>query len=415
MTPSLRTDKSIILFTQSFPFGEGEQFLETEVNYLSDRFKTVFIVPSITTVQQRTLPSNCEIVSITTKFTPTKRLGLYILNNFKTIVSILGYTVLKSAKRKVYLKLLKEHVIRLACEIETAKIYAKELASYLKQTEVLYFYWFVNPFIQFAILKSQNRIKHRLVSRAHGYDFDEQQGRFPIYREYELKQINEVFTVSKYGLNYLKSKYSKIPFKVSVSYLGTTNVTSNSASSYNSTSNVFHIVSCSAFHPVKRVHLIVDVLRALDIQVLWTHFGSGELEQTIHELVKGLPKNIEVNFKGQVSNQAILSFYQLNPVDLFINTSSLEGIPVSIMEAISFGIPVIACNTCGVPEIVTADTGFLFPVDFEPQAIATKIKMYANTPLTEKLAFRNRVKQFWETNFNAKFNYTHFINQALLN
>jgi glycosyltransferase involved in cell wall biosynthesis len=411
MTPNLETDKAIILFTQSFPFGEGEQFLETEINYLSSKFKKVFIVPNITTAQLRNLPSNCEVVIINAKFTPTKRLGLYILNNFKTIFSILGYTLLKSTKRKTYLKVLKTHIIQLACEIETAKLYAKELAHYLKQSETLYFYWFVNPFIQFAILKSQNKITHRLISRAHGYDFDEQQGRFPIYREYELKQINEVFTVSKYGLNYLKNKYPKIPFKVSVSYLGTANVVSNSTSN----SNVFHIVSCSAFHPVKRINLIVDILRVLDIQVLWTHFGSGEMEQTIHDLAKELPKNIEVNFKGQVSNQTILSFYQLNSIDLFINTSSLEGIPVSIMEAISFGIPVIACNTCGVPEIVTTNTGFLFPINFEPQAIAAKIKMYANTPLSEKLAFRKSVKQFWEANFNAQFNYTNFIKQALLN
>jgi len=43
----------------------------------------------------------------------------------------------------------------------------------------------------------------------------------------------------------------------------------------------------------------------------------------------------------------VLNYYASNPVDVFINTSSSEGLPVSIMEAMSFGIPVIATNVGG--------------------------------------------------------------------
>ena len=44
---------------------------------------------------------------------------------------------------------------------------------------------------------------------------------------------------------------------------------------------------------------------------------------------------------------------------MFINLSSSEGIPVSIMEAQSFGIPVIATNVGGSGEIVVSETGVL--------------------------------------------------------
>ena len=67
---------------------------------------------------------------------------------------------------------------------------------------------------------------------------------------------------------------------------------------------------------------------------------------------------------GHYPNEELLRYYGSNHVDLFINTSSTEGVPVSIMEAQSFGIPVIATDTGGVKEVVTEGTGSLLPVDF---------------------------------------------------
>ena len=52
----------------------------------------------------------------------------------------------------------------------------------------------------------------------------------------------------------------------------------------------------------------------------------------------------------------------MNDFDLFVNMSLSEGIPVSIMEAISFGIPIIATNVGGNAEIVNDETGVLIPL-----------------------------------------------------
>ena len=48
----------------------------------------------------------------------------------------------------------------------------------------------------------------------------------------------------------------------------------------------------------------------------------------------------------------MLDYYKNNIIDIFINLSASEGIPVSIMDAISFGIPCIATNVGGTGEIV---------------------------------------------------------------
>ncbi len=52
--------------------------------------------------------------------------------------------------------------------------------------------------------------------------------------------------------------------------------------------------------------------------------------------------------RGGISNAEVFQFYRDNKVDLFVNASTSEGLPVSIMEAISFGIPSIATNVGGL-------------------------------------------------------------------
>lgn len=49
-------------------------------------------------------------------------------------------------------------------------------------------------------------------------------------------------------------------------------------------------------------------------------------------------KNIRYIFKGQTKHEDISSYYQDNHVELFINSSDNEGIPVSLMEAMAVGI-----------------------------------------------------------------------------
>ena len=69
--------------------------------------------------------------------------------------------------------------------------------------------------------------------------------------------------------------------------------------------------------------------------------------------VDSFPDNIQVILKGWVPNKKVIEFYRTNPVNLFLNFSFQEGIPVSIMEAISFGIPILA--------FIVSNCFFLFP------------------------------------------------------
>ncbi len=113
------------------------------------------------------------------------------------------------------------------------------------------------------------------------------------------------------------------------------------------------IVSFSNVIPLKRVELIFEVLNGLvNHEIRWVHFGDGqnlpELEQKIALEKKS---HLTVEFRGRVSNEEVLDFYKQEGPYFFINLSTSEGIPVSIMEAFSVGIPVVATAVGGSPKL----------------------------------------------------------------
>ena len=96
--------------------------------------------------------------------------------------------------------------------------------------------------------------------------------------------------------------------------------------------------------------------------------------------------------------------------DLFINVSSSEGIPVSIMEAMSFGIPVIATDAGGTNEIVKDGyNGYLLPVNIEAEEIASAIKKFILLPDAQKSELSKNATTTWKEQYNAELNYNTFI------
>ena len=100
-------------------------------------------------------------------------------------------------------------------------------------------------------------------------------------------------------------------------------------------------------------------------------------------------------------------------MDLFINLSTSEGIPVSIMEAYSFGIPAIATNVGGTAELVSNKNGRLIDVTLDAIAIAKTIEELISLPITEFNLLKKEVYQTIELNFSIEKNYKHFYEMVL--
>ena len=148
-----------------------------------------------------------------------------------------------------------------------------------------------------------------------------------------------------------------------------------------------------------------------DIKIRWIHFGDGDGLEEIKQYAKENLTNINVDFKGNVKNADLMDYYKNESINLFVNTSSSEGLPVSIMEACSFGIPIIATDVGGTSEIVIENkTGMLLDVDFKPEVLSEKIKKMAMMSREEQMNYRKRCREFWQEHFFGENNFKKFTN-----
>lgn len=409
----------LIVFTQDFPFEKNEPFLESELPYLEEVFDDVLIIAtSLHKGYQQT-----RTVGPSTKILPLMRPN----GKLKKIWGVLNG--IRYFSRNVKLEFKKQNGIKgkiailyYAGRYEAVKRRcSRTIKSFVgndaDQTVTFYSYWFIET-AQVALFYAEQLEKENIIcktcTRAHGFDLYEIRnpaGFFP-FREYVLKSINYVYPCSEDGKQYLIQHYPRYKEKIFKRYLGTCEHGMNPEKG----NGYFTIVTCSNLVPVKRLDLVAEALKYLellysDIKIKWICIGDGPEREHIQGLVSSL-KVCKVDFLGSMKNAEVLEWYKSNHVDLFVNTSSSEGLPVSIMEVSSFGIPSLATNVGGTSEIVIeAENGKLLPENLTAEMLGEEIKYFFEMPLAERERLRLRARQIWENSFSAEKNYRAFAEE----
>lgn len=401
----------LILFDKKFPYKSGEAFLENEIDEIASFFDKVMIFP-LDVYNKDTLTRNISAqnvdVKVISKTSLKTRQFIDVLKCFKYFACSEETSIIKKTIESIF--------------ISSTSSYAKKVISNLKGLSFdecdeifLYSYWFyVTAAVACEVRDYFDSIGVRtfLLSRAHGFDIyeDRRKYRFLPQRKTLLSKIDKIYACSDNGKCYLTKKYSDFSNKISVSYLGTYDHGIGKSSSR----NVLKIVSCSRLTSVKRVDLIIKTLKLFQgsgISLEWTHLGGGELYDSLRREAKRTLSFMKVHMIGAVPNKEVYDYYLNNEVDLFINVSSSEGLPVSIMEAISFGIPVIATNVGGTGEIVIdGKSGILIEPDFTIERLAENITKIATMSNEEYDKLRKSTRLMWEKFYQAPLNYAEFVN-----
>ncbi len=114
------------------------------------------------------------------------------------------------------------------------------------------------------------------------------------------------------------------------------------------------------------------------------------------------------DFLGYLPNSEVKKLLSKQSFDLFINASESEGVPVSIMEAMSYSIPVIAPDVGEISDIVNDSTGKL--LNSEP-SILNFVEAIQEIYFSEKyFNYRENALLMVKQNYNAEKNYKKFIN-----
>lgn len=407
----------LVLLTNSYPYSSEEAFLEPEIPYLAKEFDKIIILAiglGKEAKKTRETPENADCYNIAKT---SKRVSRVMSLLKGAVNSVLPSDTPKDEEAKTDFKK------RAFCEY----FYARGEREFSQCKDILekydfseydsvtvYSYWFfVTALVASKVceLVSASCKNIKFVSRAHGYDvyrYANSLGYLPL-REYLLEKADYVYPCSGNGARYIAEQFPRFSDKIKTRYLGTDD---DGVSQMND--DCFHIVSCSRLVDLKRVDRIASSLSLLEGEgkIRWTHIGDGGTMQKVKAFCDEKLGFMEVNLKGWVSNQQVKEFYCNEKVDLFVNVSTTEGLPVSMMEALSFSIPVIATDVGGVSEIIKdGHNGLLISADFTDEELVTKIKEIINSSQQERIKMRRNARAFWEDNFDAKKNFLQFAKE----
>ncbi len=99
--------------------------------------------------------------------------------------------------------------------------------------------------------------------------------------------------------------------------------------------------------------------------------GAGPERARLERLSRELGLESSVRFLGQVENETMPSLYR--SADIALNPSLVDNMPISILEALASGVPVVSTSSGGIPAMVKADEEALLVPPRDPEAMANAL------------------------------------------
>ncbi len=405
---------SAVLFTLFYPYSTFDYYVDVEVEMICKQFNKVYIIPiSVEDKVERIIPSNAKLIE--SKFTPKASNSI--------VRAMLSPTyrkeILLAIKRGKLNKNLFKHLTLQHSKVLFLRDLMLNILKHDGGVSLVYSHWLLEGTYAAALIKDSYSFK--LVSKAHSLDIYKERhvNNYIPFLENTVKQLDQLHFISELGKSYFNSHYEfKMPeYKQFVSRLGTANPLPPKEYL---TTDTLKIISVSYIYPLKRVDLILEAIAQIDnFKIEWHHIGAyyenhtQKLKEKAAELLSS-KSNVKVEWLGNCSIPQVYAHYQNNHFDLFISASSSEGIPVSMMECMSFGIPVLSTDVGGVKEIVDHGVNGII-VDANPTAqdIANEIKAYFALSQEQKTSMRHSAYYKWKNFYNAEINFQKFLDIAL--
>jgi len=410
------SDTGVILITAHYPFDRGEEFLESEIEHLAREFDEVIILPLSSRNDSeltRSVPSNVHTVLPSPRVVSGRWRRDFLRFTFRHPLRLL-FALGSAARQFPRIDRVKsEFQFAVTSDLLTAAI-SNELFSAMKQgrSYTIYAYWF---HVQSAVgVKLHRQLNLPVVARGHRGDIYEQfspLGYLPRRRQL-IAELDGLYAVSRQGATHLKTVHPDYADRISVARLGV-----NSANnSQNSIQNPTVIVTCSRIVPVKRLTLAIAAIANLQQRgrgIRWVHLGGG-VSEAFNQLHAHASRHLQpgsFSLVGELSNQELREWYANHPATLFLNVSESEGVPVSIMEALAQGLPIIATDVGGTSELIAPEIGMfpgLLSSDPSPSEIADRIEHLLELSNEDYAAVSNASFLHWKSSWSAPRNYARF-------
>ncbi len=156
--------------------------------------------------------------------------------------------------------------------------------------------------------------------------------------------------------------------------------------------------------PIKNLKLLIDSVPVIlqkipDCQVVIV--GDGPDEKNLRDQASRLNLNSKVIFTGRVTDiEKVMPIF-----DLYVNTSVSEGTSMTILEAMSCGLPVIASDVGGNAALVDTSGGALFPSGQADMFQNSVINILSNPTMLREMGEKSRRK------VKSRFSFDHVVEQ----
>lgn len=412
MSVNSKKKQKLYLLTGSYPYSYSaeDNFLENEIPFLSDRFDLT-LVPLRALGTRNDSLSHLYQVDLWLANYNTNNIGNYLYKTSR-LLKFEFISELFLSGRKIFNASYFWTVVSNWLQVLSARSWIDSLDVDTVEESIFYTWWFLPETL--GLVSASNSALPRVVTRAHGFDLYEDRS-FPEGKPFRSRHINLVEAIypdSEGGSEYLRKKYPAVTSKIKTIYMGVPDVGLNCCPSE---VDEIHLFSCSILDPVKRLDLLLEGIQQFAFEhpeknIRWTHYGTGSLSNYLNSMIKN--KHLD-NLMCQIYDypgiEKLREFYLTEPLDCFLNMSSSEGVPIAMMEASSFGIPLIGPSVGGVPEIVFHQfNGYLLGANPKPIEISSAI---ADVAVVKKgnLDYRNASRKVWSENFDSNNNYRNFV------
>ena len=227
-------------------------------------------------------------------------------------------------------------------------------------------------------------------------------GNLPARLKKSPKQSKKLFANAKTNIapsNYLTEAFVKEGY-TNITYIPNTIEIKNYPFLFRKEikANLFWLRSFAQLYNPKLALAIVEALQEQNIEVSLCMVGP-EKDGSLAECKRlATEKNLPITFTGKLSKEEWIHLSK--EYDLFINTTNFDNTPVSVIEAMALGLPVISTNVGGMPYLIAHNkTGILVPPNNVDVFVKAIIQLLSNPEKTESLSenAREAMEQFdWE-------------------
>lgn len=152
------------------------------------------------------------------------------------------------------------------------------------------------------------------------------------------------------------------------------------------------ILFVGRLHPVKGTQYLLGAMSIVHRELPEAKLilvGDGEEREHLETLTDNLGIRECVEFAGRVPHERVEDY--MNQAEVFVLSSLSEGFPVTILEAMACGLPVVATRVGGVPDIIKNGTnGYLVDTMNQEQIAEALLNLLQDKQLRKDISENNR-------------------------